>query len=109
MNVESATPILTSVGFGMISGFLIGFAIKKVMKILAVVVGIFLAAMIYLETQKIISINWTKLQSTSEVAVTGLTNAVDQIQNVASSSTTDLALPLTGSLTMGLAIGFMKG
>ena len=34
MNIKGMTPILTSVGFGMVSGFLIGFAIKKVMKIL---------------------------------------------------------------------------
>lgn len=33
MNIEGMTPILTSVGFGMVSGFLIGFAIKKVMKV----------------------------------------------------------------------------
>lgn len=110
MNIESMTPILTSVGFGMVSGFLIGFAIKKVMKILAVVAGVFLAAMIYLETQKIISINWTKLQATSEGAVIALTNTVDQFHSVtAASSTTDLALPLTGSMAMGFAFGFMKG
>ena len=66
--------------------------------------------MIYLETQKIISINWTKLQATTEGAVIALTNTVDQLHSVtAASAITDLALPLTGSMAMGFAFGFMKG
>lgn len=108
MNIESITPVVASMGFGVTTGFLIGFAIKKVMKILAVVAGIFFAAIMYLETQNIISINWDRLRATSDGAVIALTNAAGQIQGI-STTETNLALPLTGSMAMGFAIGFMKG
>ena len=39
-----SSPLLTDVGFSGLTGFFIGFAIKKVMKILAVGAGIFFAA-----------------------------------------------------------------
>jgi uncharacterized membrane protein (Fun14 family) len=52
------SPLLTTVGFGVLIGFLIGFAIKKVMKILAIGAGIFFAALMYLESQNIVNINW---------------------------------------------------
>jgi uncharacterized membrane protein (Fun14 family) len=95
-------------GFGVTTGFLIGFAIKKVMKILAVIAGAFFAAMIYLESQNIISINWDRLRITSEGSVMALTNAAGQIQAI-STTQTDISLPLTGSMAMGFGIGFMKG
>ena len=53
----AASPLLTSVGFGGLVGFLIGFAIKKVMKILAVGAGIFFVALMYLESQNVVNIN----------------------------------------------------
>jgi uncharacterized membrane protein (Fun14 family) len=108
MNVEHLAPLATSIGFGGMAGFLIGFAIKKVMKILAVVAGAFFTALIYLESQNIISINWDKLQTTSQGALTTLTNAVNVIP-VLSTTSTNLAIPLTGSMAMGFAVGFMKG
>ena len=35
-------PLVSTVGFGGIVGFLIGFALKRIMKILAVIAGVFL-------------------------------------------------------------------
>ncbi|HEX9318516.1 MAG TPA: FUN14 domain-containing protein, partial [Nitrososphaeraceae archaeon] len=69
MSIESLSPTLFSIGSGGVIGFLVGFAIKKVMKILAVIVGGFLAALIYLQSQSIININWDKLQSLSQSTV----------------------------------------
>jgi uncharacterized membrane protein (Fun14 family) len=44
-NIAAATnsfsPLLTSIGFSGLTGFLIGYAIKKVMKLLAVGAGIY--------------------------------------------------------------------
>jgi uncharacterized membrane protein (Fun14 family) len=42
-------PFVSTVGFGGIVGFLIGFTIKRIMKILAVIAGVFFAALLYLE------------------------------------------------------------
>jgi len=112
MSIEHLWPIATSIGFGGIAGFLIGFAIKKIMKILAVVAGVFFAALMYLESQEIVNINWDKLQTVSQGTMSTLTNAATtgQIGNLAIfPSATNFALPLTGSMAMGFAFGFMKG
>src|SRR5919201_389257 len=55
------SPLLTTVGFGGLAGFLIGFVIKKLFKILAIIAGVFLAALMYLEQQGMVNINWDKL------------------------------------------------
>jgi uncharacterized membrane protein (Fun14 family) len=63
---NSFMPLLTTVGFGGIVGFLVGLAIKYVIKILAIVAGLFFAALMYLQSQGILNINWDKLQTMSQ-------------------------------------------
>jgi uncharacterized membrane protein (Fun14 family) len=109
---NSFSPLLTTVGFSGLTGFLVGFAIKKVMKILAVGAGIFFAALMYLESQNMVNINWDKLQIASQNAVSILTNAAAQIplaSTTTSSTAINLALPMTGSsAAIGFAIGFVR-
>jgi uncharacterized membrane protein (Fun14 family) len=38
----SIIPLVSTIGFGGIVGFLVGFAIKRIMKILAIITGVFL-------------------------------------------------------------------
>jgi uncharacterized membrane protein (Fun14 family) len=40
---SSVMPFVSTIGFGGIVGFLIGFTIKRIMKILAVIAGVFFA------------------------------------------------------------------
>jgi uncharacterized membrane protein (Fun14 family) len=73
-------PFVSTIGFGGIVGFLIGFTIKRIMKILAVIAGVFFAALLYLESQHIVNVNWDKLQTISNsilstIATTATTNA----------------------------------
>src|SRR5438093_6531479 len=115
MNTENLTSIAITVGGGFFGGVLIGFALKKVVKLMAVVTGLFFAGLAYLQYQQIVNINWNTLQSVSQNAVTTLANATTQIPGFnGSDHTTPLALsnlgiPLTGSMSMGFTIGFMKG
>ena len=60
-------PFVSTVGFGGIVGFLVGFALKRMMKILAVIAGVFFAALLYLESQHIVNVNWDKLQTISKI------------------------------------------
>ena len=95
-------------------GMLIGYALKKVVKMVAVVVGLFFAGMAYLQYQHILSINWNELQATSQNLLSNLANATTQIPwfNMNDHDTlaiTNLGIPLTGSISMGIAIGFLKG
>jgi uncharacterized membrane protein (Fun14 family) len=56
-------PFVSTIGFGGIVGFLVGFALKRIMKILAVIAGVFFAALLYLESQHIVNVNWDKIQT----------------------------------------------
>jgi uncharacterized membrane protein (Fun14 family) len=121
MTVENFSPVAATIGGGFFAGILIGFALKKVVKILAIVVGLFFVGLAYLQYQQIVNINWNKLEATSQNAVTTITNATTQISDHIVSTTssdshataplaiTNLGIPLTGSMAMGFAVGFMKG
>jgi uncharacterized membrane protein (Fun14 family) len=95
------------------------------MMVAAVIVGLFLAGLAYMQYHQIASINWNKLQTVlSEGAITTLSNAIIiQIQGISLSSSsgdsshsaaaslamTSFGIPLTGSMSAGFTIGFMKG
>jgi uncharacterized membrane protein (Fun14 family) len=128
-------PFVSTVGFGGIVGFLVGFMLKRIMKILAVIAGVFFAALLYLESQHIVDVNWDKLQSISNSVlstITTTTNATSttgglgagpiqailgnntgaaaaSILPITSTTMANLGIPLTGSTAMGFTIGFLKG
>src|SRR5512133_1026782 len=72
---SSVMPFVSTVGFGGIVGFLIGFTIKRIMKILAVIAGVFFAALLYLESQHIVNVNWDKLQTISNSILSTIATA----------------------------------
>jgi uncharacterized membrane protein (Fun14 family) len=124
---NSLTPLLTSVGFGGIAGFLIGLAIRYIIKILAIVAGIFFAALAYLQSQGILNINWEKLQTLSQPLLSSLTNNLNSTgtgHGAATTTTTavpnilhsslpflpvDMGLPLAGSAGLGFVFGLTRG
>jgi uncharacterized membrane protein (Fun14 family) len=59
MNTDTLTSMSASIGGGFFGGLLIGYALKKVIKMLAVVVGLFLAGLAFLQYQQIAAINFT--------------------------------------------------
>jgi len=76
-------------------------------------VGLFSAGIAYLQYQDIVNINWNKLQATSQNTLSTLANATTQLPGLNSgdhvAALSNLGIPLTGSMSMGFAIGFMKG
>ena len=116
--IESFGPAAATPGGGFFVGVLIGYALKKVIKIAAVIVGLFLAGLDYLQSQQIANINWNKLQQVSEAAIDTLSSAIIQITGSvtdshaaasASLAMTTFSILLTGSMSAGFTIGFMKG
>jgi uncharacterized membrane protein (Fun14 family) len=107
--------LAVTIGGAFFGGILIGYAMKKVIKIAAVVVGLFLGALAYLQYQQIIDINWNKLQTVSQNALIVLANTISHIPSIGTSghatafAMSSFGIPLTGSISMGFAIGFMKG
>jgi uncharacterized membrane protein (Fun14 family) len=91
---------------------------------IAVIFGLFLAGLSYLQYHQIANINWNKLQTISEGTITTLSNAIImQIPGINGGSSVDLhaattasslamtsfGIPLTGSMSAGFTIGFIKG
>jgi uncharacterized membrane protein (Fun14 family) len=125
MSFDIISSYATTMGGGFFIGILIGYALKKVIKIVAVIAGLFLAGLAYLQYHQIANINWNKLQTVSEAvsegAITTFSNAIIQIPGFGDSSShaatasssslamTSFGIPLTGSMSAGFTIGFMKG
>ena len=120
--IESFGQTAATLGGGFFVGILIGYALKKVIKLVAVIVGLFLAGLAYLQSQQIANIKWDKLQQVSESIITTLSNAAMQIPGISSGSDGDVqaatasslamtsfGIPLTGSSSAGFTIGFIKG
>lgn len=106
---DSFSPFLSSIGFSGLTGFLIGYALKHVLKIQAVGAGILFAALMYFQHQGIVNVNWDKLQIISQNALSSLTNAVGQFSHTSTSvSSTNFALPMTGTAALGFAIGLLR-
>jgi uncharacterized membrane protein (Fun14 family) len=117
MNIESFGPTAATMGGGFFVGILIGYALKKVIKLVAVIVGLFFAGLAYLQYHHIADINWNKLQTVYEGTISTLSNAIIQIQSsgdghaaatASSLAMTSFGIPLTGSISAGFTIGFMK-
>jgi uncharacterized membrane protein (Fun14 family) len=120
-SIESFGPTVATMGSGFFVGILIGYALKKVIKFVAIVVGLFLAGLAYLQYHQIANINWNKLQTVSEGAITTLSNITMQIPSISGTSDghaaatasslamTSFGIPLTGSMSAGFTIGFIKG
>jgi uncharacterized membrane protein (Fun14 family) len=119
--VDSFGPAAATLGGGFFVGILIGYALKKVIKLVAVIFGLFLAGLAYLQYHQIAYINWNKLQTVSEGALTTVANLTMQIPDISSGDShataatasslamTSFGIPLTGSMSAGFTIGFMKG
>src|ERR671936_1006530 len=86
IDTNSLMPLTTTVGLGRIVGFLVGFALKQIIKILAVLTGLFFAAILYFQTQGIININWSKLQTLTNSTLSSLSNSITTGNGVNNSS-----------------------
>lgn len=116
------SPLLGTIGIGGLAGFLIGFVIKKLFKILAIVAGVFFAVLIYLEQQGMVNMNWDKINATYHSVLSTVTNTITNSTTggIGGSHTTtaatsllptmtNLGIPLTGSTDLGFVIGIMEG
>jgi uncharacterized membrane protein (Fun14 family) len=117
------------VGGGGILGFLTGYAAKKVVKIVAILIGAQLALFKFLETRGVLEVNWDALYTgaanttrAAANATMGGGNASGNATNATGNATAETAgaggglfesllsvLPVGGGFTAGALIGFKKG
>jgi uncharacterized membrane protein (Fun14 family) len=106
--------MLTSVSSGGIAGFLIGYAVKKGIKIIVSIAGLFLAGLAYLNYKGLVSVDWEKIASVSNKAITdfslgsaGYASSVMDSQVVPTMM--NFGVPLTGSFAAGFILGCLRG
>jgi uncharacterized membrane protein (Fun14 family) len=97
------TPLVTQLGVGGIIGLCIGYAIKKVAKIAAAVIGIFSLGLIYMESQGMITVEWLGVETWGNTALAGLGQAEGALGAFLS------ILPFAGGAIAGFAIGIKMG
>ncbi len=87
---------LKHLGFGALLGFMVGFTLKRILKLMFFVLGIYLISLLWLADMGILSVRW-------EV----LSGAIDSLF----SSTKNLGRGLMGTLSFGgsFAVGFALG
>jgi len=97
-------PLAGTVGGGFFVGFITGYAIKKVIKLAAVIVGLFIAAMAYLQYQRILNVDWERVQSFSQNGITWVVNAITHVSNTIdtthSGTLTNVGIPLVSLLAL---------
>ena len=111
--ITDLMPLAGTIGGGFFVGLLAGYAVKKIIKIGAVIVGLFIAALAYLEYQRIIDVNWAKLQAVSQNGLAWVANTIIHISNNIGAGHTgalsNLGIPLASSASAGFALGMVRG
>ena len=95
-----AIPVAYELTVGGLGGYLLGYALKKVTKFVALLVGIIILAVIYLAYSGLLNINFQGFASETRNALTYVGQA---FVNVAPFLTN---LPLIGSFFLGLFIAY---
>jgi uncharacterized membrane protein (Fun14 family) len=90
-------------GIGAVGGFIVGYAVKKISKLIIIVIGLFLIALIYLGTSGIISINYGALWDALAGALGLAGSAFSWLVGIIA------LLPFAGSFIAGFLFGFKIG
>lgn len=91
------------IGAGGVGGFIVGYVVKKISKLVALVIGLFIIALIYLSTQGILNINYDALWNALSNGLGMAGSAFSWLISVIS------LLPFVGSLVAGFLLGFKLG
>jgi uncharacterized membrane protein (Fun14 family) len=101
--VEILTPLLTQLGVGGVAGLCVGYALKKMGKIVAFIIGLAFIGLELLAYKGIISINYSALEEWA----TGLIGQVGVAEGVLTVIIGNL--PFAASFLVGFAIGLKMG
>jgi uncharacterized membrane protein (Fun14 family) len=100
---EIIGPIVYELGLGAVGGFVVGFALKKIAKIFLIVLGIFIAVLLYLGASNIININFGALWNAVGDWLGGAGAAASWLIGLLA------LLPFMGSFAVGFFLGFKLG
>jgi uncharacterized membrane protein (Fun14 family) len=100
---EIVSPLVFQLGIGGVGGFIVGFALKKLSKLVLFLTGLFILALIYLSTQGIINVNYASLFNALSGLIGSAGSAFSWLVGVIS------LLPFAGSFIAGFLIGLKIG
>jgi uncharacterized membrane protein (Fun14 family) len=100
---EIVSPVVFQLGVGGVGGFVVGFALKKLSKLILVLIGVFIIALIYLATQGVINIDYAALWSGLANLIGLAGTAFSWIVGVIS------LLPFAASFIAGFLLGLKLG
>ena len=95
-----------SAGGGFLFGAIAGYAIKKVIKIAAVVIGLFVVGLTYLSYRGWVDVKWVAMEDASRSI---LTNASEQVVNALNNTATQFTLHPSTVAASGLPVAAMFG
>lgn len=100
---EVASPLVFQLGVGGIGGFVVGYALKKLSKLILVLIGLFTLMLIYLSTQGILDVNYAALWDALSHLAGSAGSAFNWLVAVIS------LLPFAGSFIVGFLLGLKLG
>ncbi len=100
---------LFSVSGGFLFGAVAGYAIKKVMKIAAVVIGLFVAGLAYLSYRGWVDVRWVAMEDASTGALTNASEQVIQVLNNTATQFTSHPSTVAAGLPVAAMVGFVPG
>jgi uncharacterized membrane protein (Fun14 family) len=108
IHMDSIGSFTASIGGGFFGGVLLGYALKKVVRIAAIIVGLLIAGLAFLQYQQIASINLDKIEGSITGLIVAITNNLNK-SSITPVMMSNFGIPLTGSMASGFTVGFLKG
>ncbi len=104
--MENLQPFIGQLTFGGLAGFATGYALKKIGKVLAVILGIGFLSLQLLAYAGYIQIDWTRIQQDvdpllDQARLQGLWNQLLEVLT--------FNLPFAGGFTAGFVLGLKRG
>ena len=106
MEWSALAPYAEQLGFGLVAGFAVGYALKKVGKLLAVVLGLLFVAVQVLASQGFLTVHWGEVQARVDpwFETESLEGAWRSLVRVLTYNVT-----FAGAFVPGLVVGLRRG
>ena len=103
---ETFITTVTSIGGGLFTGIILGYFLKKIIKILMFAAGGIVALLLYLQQQQVVSVNVEKMEASSTFIFNLVASSFDKMTQ--SGDMTTLGIPLVASIAAGFTVALAK-
>lgn len=96
--------VLLQLGGGGVLGFAAGYAFKKLLKLIMIIVGVFVLGLLALEYKGWVKVNYEAIARSIENAITGGTSTAVSLKSHIIAN-----LPFASAFLLGFSLGFKAG